>query len=449
MDNLIEKTLLKHSMVDFGDTVIVALSGGADSVCLLHNFSTLCKKYNLKLMACHINHHLRGKESDKDMKFCMELCRQNDIEIFVKEADVDALSKEQKLSHEECGRNVRYEFFNSLSEKYNAKIATAHNADDNAETVIYNLTRGASLKGLSGIPKIRGNIIRPLIYSTRQEIEDYCKAYNLIYVTDSTNLTDEYTRNKIRHKVMPVLKEINPSVQHTVLNMNNTLSEISEYLEKSAVLLLRIAKGKDGYLTNKLNEANPVILRQAIAHLFVENNFSSYTRKHIDEVLGIIQNGGKINLKNNLTAVNKQGIFRIAPYENNDFYSTEVEQNKSYVYKDREISFENVKIKRKFSEYTSLNYVSSRIITPTLRLRNRLAGDTIRLNHRGVTKSLKKLMNEMKIPEEKRDSLLVLASDNEVFWIEGIAISEKASVKKDDKECVKIVTREIRGRNNE
>ncbi len=438
MINLIEKTIEQYDMLKYGDTVIVALSGGADSVCLLHNFSEIREKYNIKLMACHVNHHLRGEESHKDMEFCRELCRQNDIEIFIKEADVDALSKQQKLSHEECGRNVRYEFFNSLAEKYNAKIATAHNADDNAETVIYNLTRGASLKGLSGIPRVRGNIIRPLINCTRQEIEEYCKSYGLIFVTDSTNLTDEYTRNKIRHRVMPVLREINPSVEHTVLQMNSTLSEISDYLEKNALLLLKIAGNRDGYFTSKLNEANPVILRQAVARLFAQNGFNSYSRKHIDEVLSIIKNGGKVNLKNNLVAVNKQGLFRIVKPENNDFFSTEVEENGSYKYKNRVITFENVKIRRNFKEYTSINYISSDIICPRLTLRNRLAGDTIRLKNRGVTKSLKKLMNEKKIPEEKRDELLVLALDNQVFWVEGIGISEKASVKETDKTCIKI-----------
>ena len=217
MNNLIELTINQYNMVDYGGTVIVALSGGADSVCLLHNLVLLKDKYNFKVMACHLNHHLRGEESNSDMEFCKELCRQNNIELFVKEVDVDKLSNELKISHEECGRNCRYEFFNFLAEKYNAKIATAHNSDDNLETTIYNMTRGASLKGLSGIPKVRDYIIRPLINTSREKIEEYCKGYGLKYVTDSTNLTDEYTRNKIRHNVIPVLKEINPSVENTVL----------------------------------------------------------------------------------------------------------------------------------------------------------------------------------------------------------------------------------------
>ena len=122
MNNLIELTINQYNMVDYGDTVIVALSGGADSVCLLHNLVLLKDKYNLKVMACHLNHHLRGEESNSDMEFCKELCRQNNIELFVKEVDVDKLSNELKVSHEECGRNCRYEFFNSLAEKYNAKV---------------------------------------------------------------------------------------------------------------------------------------------------------------------------------------------------------------------------------------------------------------------------------------------------------------------------------------
>lgn len=443
MANLIEKTIKKYNMLEYGDTVIVALSGGADSVCLLHNFNSIKEKFNLKLMACHVNHNLRGEESDKDMKFCVELCRQNNIEIFIKNVDVDALSKEQKLSHEECGRNVRYEYFNSLSEKYNGKIATAHNADDNVETVIYNMTRGASLRGLSGIPKIRGKIIRPLLFSSREEIEEYCQKYNLMYMTDSTNLTDEYTRNKIRHRVMPVLKEINPSVEHTVFQMNSTLSEIAEYLEKSGHLLLKIAKCKDGYLAQKLNDANSVVLKEAIAILFAEKGFTSYSSKQIEETLSVVQKGGKINIRKNISAVNKQGVFRIVTLDNDDFYAKRVVPDKPVVYKNRLFTLDNVKIKGKFEKYTSNNYITGDIISEGLTLRNRLAGDTIKLNKRGVTKSLKKLMNELKIPEEQRDKLLVLAKGSEVYWGERIGISESAAVKETDKECLKIVFTEL------
>lgn len=438
MNNLIKSTIEEYGMLSYGDTVVVALSGGADSVCLLHNLNSIKEELNLKLMACHINHHLRGEESDRDMKFCRELCRQNDIEIFVKEYDVDALSKEMRLSHEECGRKLRYEYFNSLVEKYNCKIATAHNADDNLETVLYNMTRGTSLKGLSGIPRVRGSIIRPLINSTREEIERYCKAYGLVFVTDSTNLTDEYTRNKIRHNVVPVLREINPSVEKTVLNMNSTLTEIAEYLEKSGQLLLKIARTGEGYLTNKLKDANPVILKEAVALLFKEKGFSSYSRKHIEETISIIYYGGKINLRKNLSAVNKQGLFRITQTDETEFFSKEIEQNKSVVYNDRVITLENVKISGKFEKYTSANYINSDIMTPTLLLRNRLSGDCINLSRRGVTKSLKKLMNELKIPEEKRDKLLVLADGNCVHWIEGIAVSKEAVVSHNAEECIKI-----------
>ncbi len=443
MINLIEDTIEKFNMLNYGDTVIVALSGGADSVCLLHNLNSIRKKYNIDLRACHVNHNLRGEESNKDMKFCMELCRQNDIEIYVKNVDIATLSKERKMSHEECGRKVRYSFFNSLSEKYKAKIATAHNADDNVETVIYNMTRGASLRGLSGIPRVRGKIIRPLILSTREEIERYCSDNSLIYMTDSTNLTDEYTRNKIRHNVMPVLKEINPSFEKTVINMNNTLSEIADYIEKSGRLLLKIAENGQGYLTNKLKDANAVVLKQAIAILFTENGFTSYNKKHIEETLSVIENGGKINLKKDLSAVNKQGTFRIVKEENNEFFSKIIEQNKPVVYKNQIISLENVKISGKLDKYTLKNYVNSDIIASKPILRNRLAGDTIKLYKRGITKSIKKLMNEMKIPEEKRDKLLVLADGNEVFWVQGIGVSEKAAVRETDKECLKIVFTDI------
>ena len=437
-------------MLKNGDTVVVALSGGADSVCLLHNLISIKEKYNLTVKACHINHCLRGDESENDMNFCIELCRQNDIEIFTKVVDVHALAEKNGLGCEECGRNVRYEFFDSLAEKYNAKIATAHNADDNLETVIYNLVRGTSLRGLSGIPKIRGNIIRPLIFATRTEIESYCSEFGLVYMTDSTNLTDEFTRNKIRHRVIPCLKEINPSAPKTVLRMNSNLLQIADYLEKSGELLLRLADaGSKGYRADKLAEANTVIIREAVAILLRKSGFSAYSAKNIEEILEIIYSGGKISISGSLIAVNKQGFFRLVKTDSDDFKSgaeneiilTENKQKNQFVYKNKAVNFSNVKISRKFLKSSSKNLINSGIMGKSLELRTRKSGDKIRLSGRGVTKSLKKLMNELKIPEEQRDSLLVLAEGNEVFWIEGIGVSEKAIVT-DQEEAVLISVKE-------
>ena len=207
-----EAAIEKYKFLSGGDSVIIALSGGADSVTLLSVLNSLKEKYNLKLYAAHLNHGIRGEEADNDEKFCKILCENYNVQLFVKHIDVPKLCAEQKISAELCGRNERYKFFDELSAKLNAKVATAHTASDNAETLLFNLCRGSSLAGAAAIPPKRGNIIRPLITLTRNEIESYCAENSLSYVTDSTNMSDSYTRNKIRHKVIPALKEVNPQI---------------------------------------------------------------------------------------------------------------------------------------------------------------------------------------------------------------------------------------------
>ena len=199
MKDKVVRALQQYSMLNQGDSVIVALSGGADSVALLNVICSFKEKYNLKIYAAHLNHGIRGEEAERDENFCKILCDKLNIELFTKRINIRQLAKVQKISEELCGRNERYSFFENLSRRLNAKIATAHTASDNAETVLFNLARGSSLGGISGILPVRDNIIRPLIYVTRAEVEQYCKENNLDYVTDSTNLTDDYTRNHIRH----------------------------------------------------------------------------------------------------------------------------------------------------------------------------------------------------------------------------------------------------------
>ena len=178
-----------------------------NSTALLSVFVSLKEKYNLSIYAAHINHNIRGDEAKRDENFCKILCEKFNAELFIKSVDVPTLAKTaEKFSEELCGRNVRYAFFEELSQKFCAKIATAHTASDNAETLIFNIARGASLAGLSAIPPKRGNIIRPLIELSRGDIESYCEENNLEYVTDSTNLADDYTRNYIRHNIIPCLK---------------------------------------------------------------------------------------------------------------------------------------------------------------------------------------------------------------------------------------------------
>lgn len=408
--NNVEAAIQKYNLLSYGDSVITALSGGADSVTLLSVLNSIKEKYNLTLYAAHLNHGIRGTEADNDEKFCKILCKNYNIKFFVKHIDIPKLCAEQKISAELCGRNERYKFFDELSSQLNAKVATAHTASDNAETLLFNLTRGSSISGAAAIPPKRGNIIRPLIELTREDIEAYCESKSLAYVTDSTNLTEAYTRNKIRLRAMPVLREINPEAERSMLSFSRDCDEVADYIGKSAEALLNSSEEKYGYSSEKLLDSHPAVLKSAIA-LLCSNNNADAERKHINLIVGILKNGGAVELKNGNKAVCTQKILRITSYNPDD--------NSFYLVFDRNMSFDyngkKVEAKADFLPVKDINMV----------FRTRKSGDYFTFFNRNVKKPLRKALNEQKIPSELRDNLLTLCEDNTVLWCEGLGLSRQ------------------------
>lgn len=256
-----------HGMAEKGDAVVAALSGGADSVSLLYALKELSGELGITVSACHVNHHLRGEESDSDMRFCEKLCERLDIPIVVREVDVKSLQQKHE-SLEECARRVRYDFFAEVSQ--GKRLATAHTANDSAETVLLNLMRGTGLKGLCGIPPVRGNIIRPIIYCTRDEVEEYCRSRGLSWVTDRTNLSTDYTRNKIRHIILPEMLKINGSLYSTVTRMEKSLREDSDFLEGMAVQALEEARQPGGWSASALAALPKPVQSRAIRLIFAK-----------------------------------------------------------------------------------------------------------------------------------------------------------------------------------
>lgn len=224
----IASTILKYNMLVPGERVCVGLSGGADSVSLLFAL----KELGYKVFAVHVNHNLRGEESKRDENFCRSLCEKQGIELFVESVDVRGYCQENKLSCEEGARTLRY---SAIDKHLNGcKLATAHNLNDCFETTLFNLVRGCGVNGLKGIPPVRGEIIRPLIAVTREEIEAYLAARCLEYVTDSTNLQDDCSRNILRLNVVPQLLRINPSLYKTYLKTLNVFEASDEYIRAQA-----------------------------------------------------------------------------------------------------------------------------------------------------------------------------------------------------------------------
>lgn len=297
----------EYGMLKPKDRVIVGLSGGADSVCLLHCLASLKERLNIELYACHINHNLRGDDSDSDQLFAESFCKQLNIPIKVFSVDVKG-SAQKHESTEEAARKLRYEAFSEYAREIGAKVATAHNACDNSETVLLNLIRGTGLKGLCGIPPIRDCFIRPLIYCTRAEIEDYIGENALKYVTDKTNFSADYTRNKVRLQLMPLLLEMNPSFHGGIARAVSSLRRDSDFLEAIAEKALKDAETDDGVYSAEMLMALPSpIFSRAVSMILREKGIDPSALR-INGFMDIIKAGkGKINLEKNKFAVVKKG----------------------------------------------------------------------------------------------------------------------------------------------
>lgn len=228
------KTIRKYNLIEKGDKIVIGVSGGPDSICLLYVLNLLKEEIGIKIYVAHINHMIRD-EADEETKYVEDFCKKIGVQCFVKKIDVQKIAKEEKIGTEEAGRNIRYAFFQEVLEKVNAnKIATAHNANDKAETVLLNIIRGSGSSGLKGIEAKRDEVfIRPLIETDRENIEKYCKDNNLQPKIDKSNLESVYRRNKIRNELIPYIqKEFNPNIIKTINRLSEVSTEENSYLEK-------------------------------------------------------------------------------------------------------------------------------------------------------------------------------------------------------------------------
>ena len=428
----VSRFISEQSLLQKGNKVLVALSGGADSVALLHMLISLKEEYGLKIYAAHFNHGIRGEEADRDEAFVTELCGRWDVPLYHEKADVPSIASKTGESTELCGRNLRYRFLEKVARGLGgAKIATAHHRDDNAETVLWNLTRGAGIGGLSGIPARRDNIIRPLLCVSREEIEEYCRENGLTYVTDSTNLSDDYTRNKLRHQVMSVLRELNPSVGESIVNTSSVMHEADEYFHQISEKELNNARTTYGYDCGRLLQLEPIVLKYAVKKV-LENAHAPVDFRHIALIIEAMRRNGAVNLGGGFTASCAQGILRIV----SDSLSTEqfcvplTEYLQTHgtrvTIRDGMLSEVVPKIDADSEKINNLllnHGIPCDIISCDTLIRCRRAGDTFTDRRRGVTKTLKKLMNELKIPRELRDTIPVVANGSTVLWIQGVGTS--------------------------
>lgn len=438
MTNKVLKTINDYHMMSDCETLGIGLSGGADSVCLAH---ILCANKELlgikKLKGIHIHHGIRGDEADRDLEFSRDFCEKLGIDFVSYYADVPTEAEKTGESIEECARRIRYSFFeNSGCDK----IATAHNLNDNMETFIFNLSRGASLSGLCGIPYVRDIYIRPLLDCSRAEIEKYLKTNNLDFVTDSTNLCDDYTRNKIRHNILPLLSELNPSFDNAFSRCVASLNSVKDFVNESANDLIEKSRC-DGYFDCSVFDSCHIALKmQIISSILKEQNAKNIIRDHIDSVIYIMENGGSASVGGNIKVnvdgkklffgeIKKTEYFEIPFSFDVSEFETPVGKYSVNIYDEKDL--------QNFNKQAMDNLIDCDKISFNTIVRNRRDGDSIQLGGR-PNKTFKKLFNENKISVCERDRMLVLSDEKGIVWTEFFGVAKRCKPDKYSKKIIKI-----------
>ncbi len=436
------------NMLPRGCTVVVGLSGGADSIALTHYLLSRAEKWKFHLVAAHVNHGLRGEEADRDERFVRDFCGRFGITLRVLRTDVCAAAREKSLGIEECGREIRYSFFRSLCGP-EGRIATAHTLSDCAETVLMNLAKGAGARGLCGIPPVRGNIVRPLIGVTRAEVERYCSLFGLGFVTDSTNLTDGFGRNKLRLRAVPVFREINPAFEQAVERTTQILRCDEDYLEGQAERCLdEAALPSGGYRLDLLRKAPRAVLLRAVAAAAGKVGRS---RLGFDQILSvervILTGSGASTMAGNIRCFASGGIFFVEKQSaaRPVFWSVPLSPGETKLPDGRKLvlrpeNLPELKNKSKINNLLFNNLVNyDTIINTDGLVRSRRPGDAYRPAGRGVTKTLKKLFNEAGVPPEERCVRAVLECGGKIVWVEGFGVSQEACVSENSRIAAEIV----------
>lgn len=442
------KTIESYGMLSPRDKVVVAVSGGSDSVGLLHLLMEL-KKFNLSLVVAHLNHKLRGIESDRDAEFVEKVVRDTDFQFEYKEVDTEKYKRKNKLSMEDAGRRLRYEFFNEVLEKYNAnKIATAHTLDDQAETVLMRIIRGSGTLGLSGIPPISNNIIRPLINISRSEIREYLKSKHFNWVEDSSNVSREFRRNKIRSELMPLLTEYNPSIQDTLARSAEILRIESDYTRSEVEKIFdKIISKKSIGLIGKIKKYLKIqkalrlgIIRKCVEEL--KGDLHGISAKHllsIDRVLSSDSSSAEIDLPGNLFFAKGYKVFCITNKEN-------LEKDYTYVIENEgKWRFSPIlTVELNYSDDNSswgderVGHFSLKKVRFPIKIRNFRPGDRfVPLGMRRF-KKIKDFFIDEKVPRFVRKNIPILETKDGIIWIGGLRIDNRFKVEENEKEFLKI-----------
>lgn len=454
-------TIEKNKLIKYGDNVVAGVSGGPDSICLLHVLNSLANRLGIKIYAVHINHMLRGEEAERDEQYVRSFCERLGVPLYSKAINIREYSKVKRISLEEAGREVRYHEFDAVADSIGkSKIAVAHNKNDQAETVLMNIIRGSGLDGLKGMDYIRGRIIRPLLDIERKDIENYCKNHSLNPILDSSNVESIYTRNKIRLNLIPYINtNFSVDIMENICRMSGLIKDDSLFIEESAKKLYDqciVNRQKDAVLLDilKFRECHPSMKKQIIRHALkeVKGDLKGFERVHIESVVDLGINGAtgsQIHLPCNFRAERSYNVLKIFHFKNeagtavfselikipgitrieslNSSVEAFLEKNKVNVEKYMNIRYNSLV---QFFDYDKLRM--------GINIRNREAGDVFKPYRSSGTKKLKEYFIDNKIPRDIRESIPIVAMGREIVWVIGYNISDKFKVTENTKSVLRL-----------
>lgn len=454
---LVKETIKRENLINNKDKILVALSGGPDSVCLLDVLIKLKKEYDITIYAAHLNHRIRGIDAQKDALYCSELCEKNNISFFLKSEDIPKLAKESGKSLEEVARQVRYDMLFDIKSKLNIdKIAVAHNLDDQAETVLMKLLRGSGMQGLRGMDYIRPDgIIRPLLDVYKYDINKYCEENYLYPRLDKTNFEDEYTRNKIRLNLIPYLeKNYSSNIKQILSRTANLIRDDYMFIEKIAKenyeLIKKYQSEDEVILDVKLLKNADISIRKRVIRTAINTvlkDLNNIETIHINDILELMEkeDGKMLNLPRNLKVYleNETLVFTL---------KDKVTDEKKYSYKIDINGYNRIDdlgltvITTVTTKQESLKYPTSQYarvfdyskIKGDLILRSRENGDKIKPIGLKGTKKIKDILIDKKIPAQERYMYPILSDDNGILWLFGFRISEDYKIDEKTDKVIRI-----------
>jgi len=457
--NRFETFLINNHLIKFNDNLLVAVSGGVDSVVLLHLLIQLKDKFKLKLQIVHLNHGIRGEQAQRDQKFVEQLANKYGIFLKAKKVNVPEFSNKEGVSVEEGARILRYRFFEQILDETGANwVMLGHHADDQVETVIDHFIRGTGLKGLSGMMVKRDKYIRPLLFAKRKEIETYANDVSLDYIIDSTNESLDYRRNRIRHNLIPHIKKyFNPGFPHVVLRTSEISKETEEYLISQAnealeLCLINFRKNKI-ILDINLFLNYFTVIQKYILFCVLERwniNRSLFTSDKINWVLKLIHDqklGKKYFLNSSIYVLIDRGQLIIIKDEISNF-EFEIAKEKEYFLPGSDLIFVAEDYKRNhltkhFSLNPNVEYIDSDKVKGNLKIRNFRPGDSFYpLNLKG-RKKVTDFFTDEKVPLHKRNEIPILICDSGIVWLIGYRIDDRFKIGKGSKRFLKLQVKEI------